>query len=147
MDVSDIFYFCLLGGGQGGVWGDREGGGSVFLLKIPGGGGDLSKNGGGGRGGREGVCGKFGGRGAKFFFSGRNVLQVIYGHFHPKGSQNTRSLIEFADDSNPPDRVHTKGSYSAKRHVSALLRPRKRGDLRPWSLRFSCDSEANPINR
>ena len=38
VDVSDIFYFFLLGGGKGGVRGHREGGG---LWKIPGGGGGL----------------------------------------------------------------------------------------------------------
>ena len=31
------FLFFLLGGGEGGVQGDREGGGVGFLLKIPGG--------------------------------------------------------------------------------------------------------------
>ena len=39
-DVSDIFYFFfLLGDGEGGVRGRREGGGGRFLLEIPEGGG------------------------------------------------------------------------------------------------------------
>ena len=31
VDVSDIFYFFLLGGGEGGVRGARRRGGSVFI--------------------------------------------------------------------------------------------------------------------
>ena len=56
MDVSDIFYFFRLGGGEGGIRGDRDGGGVGFVLKIPrvGGGGVLLGDG-WGRGGREGV--------------------------------------------------------------------------------------------
>ena len=37
VDVSDSFFFFLLGEGEGGV-GARRGGGFDFLLKIPGGG-------------------------------------------------------------------------------------------------------------
>ena len=74
MDVSDIFYFFLVGEGEGGVRG-AGGGGDDFLLKIPGGGGGVP---GVGRG-REGVCGKSGNLergGAKYFLGGRNVHQV-----------------------------------------------------------------------
>ena len=45
MDVSDIFYFFLRGEGEGGVRGARRGGGIHFLLKIPGGGGGVSRRG------------------------------------------------------------------------------------------------------
>ena len=38
VDVSDIFYFVLLAGGEGGVRGTGTGWGD-FLWKIPGGGG------------------------------------------------------------------------------------------------------------
>ena len=66
MDVSDIFYFFLLGGGKGEVWSDRE---------IQEGGGVA---GGGERGGREGVCSKFEkGGGANIFSRGRNGHQVL----------------------------------------------------------------------
>ena len=66
------FLFFLLRGEEGGVRGEREGGGSAFSLKIPGGGG-VPGEGGRGRGGREGVCREFGGIcwwGGKYFFSG-----------------------------------------------------------------------------
>ena len=49
--VSDIFYFFLLGGGEGGVQGDRVGV-VGFLLKVPEGGGCLREGGGGERAGR-----------------------------------------------------------------------------------------------
>ena len=60
-----FYIFFLLGGGEGEVRGDREGGGRVFIETPRRG---VSRE--GGRGGREGVCGEFGGGGAKFFFSG-----------------------------------------------------------------------------
>ena len=72
MDISDIFF--LVGGGEGGVRGDREGGGRFFLLKAQKGG--VSHEGGGGRGGREGVRREFGwGGGLNIFFRGRNARQ------------------------------------------------------------------------
>ena len=40
VNVSDIFNFFLFGGGEGEVWGDQEGGGSVFI-EIPKRGGGL----------------------------------------------------------------------------------------------------------
>ena len=71
VDVSDIFYFfCARGGVRGSPRRRGEGGGSVFLLKIPGGGGGSS---GRGRWGWEGVrieFGNFGGRGLNIFFFG-----------------------------------------------------------------------------
>ena len=39
VDVSDIFYFFLVGEGEGGVRGARKGGGLFFLLEFPGGAG------------------------------------------------------------------------------------------------------------
>ena len=33
MDISDIFF--LVGGGEGGVRGDREGGGRFFFIESP----------------------------------------------------------------------------------------------------------------
>ena len=59
VDVSDIF-FCS-GEGVGGV---------RFLLKIPGG---VSQERGGGGGRGAGVCGEFGGGGAKYFFGGAEM--------------------------------------------------------------------------
>ena len=72
VDVSDIFnFFCS--GERKGESGAPGTGGADFLLKI---------RGGGLRGGEEGVCGEFGGRGAKFFFfRGRNVHQVFQGFY------------------------------------------------------------------
>ena len=74
MDVSDIFYFFGLGESERGVRGAGRGGGSVFLMKMSGGGGVLHD----GRG-REGVCGELGGFGGggglNIFFRGRNVHQ------------------------------------------------------------------------
>ena len=49
VDVPDIFYFFLLGGGEGVVLGNREGGGSVFI-ENPRRGGGLPEGGGGVRG-------------------------------------------------------------------------------------------------
>ena len=76
VDVLDIFYFFLLGEGEGGVRRDREGGGVGFLLKIPGGGG-LPRGGEGA--GREsaGNSGELGGGGLNIFFRGRNARQVL----------------------------------------------------------------------
>ena len=83
VDVSNIFYFFLLGGGEGGVRGAGRGGGGDFLLKIPGGG--VSRAGGGrGARGRESVCGELGGGGLNIFFRGRNSHQVsLWGKIHP----------------------------------------------------------------
>ena len=89
VDVSNIFYFCLLGeGGSLKRWGGR-GGGIGSVLKIPGEGGVP----GGGARGRERVCGElgnFGGWGLNCFcFRGRNVHQVFFlcvkrsGHVRP----------------------------------------------------------------
>ena len=65
----DIFYFLLLGGGEGQSEAPRRAGGQ-FLLKIPKRGGGLPGEGSGEGKGREGVCGEFFGGGAKYFFSG-----------------------------------------------------------------------------
>ena len=81
VDVSDIFYFFLLGEGEGGVRGaGRRGGGGgrgrFFIENSTRGG----SPGGGGPRGREGVCSKLGNwgeGGAKYFFRGRNVHQAI----------------------------------------------------------------------
>ena len=69
VDVSDIFYFFLLGGGERGVRGAGRGWGR-FLIENPRKGVSRA-GGGGGASGREGVCGEWGGGGvAKNFFSG-----------------------------------------------------------------------------
>ena len=47
VDVSDIFYFFLFGGGEGGVQGDSEGGVSVFIENPRRGGGGLPGRAGG----------------------------------------------------------------------------------------------------
>ena len=61
-DVSDIFSFFLLGGGEGGVRGARKGQGSVFFIENPRGGGILNnERGGGAVRGREGVRREFSG--------------------------------------------------------------------------------------
>ena len=69
MDVSDIFYFFLLGEGEGGVRGARQGG-DRFCIENP----RRGQFRGEGPRGREGVCGELGnflgGGGAKYFFSG-----------------------------------------------------------------------------
>ena len=73
VDVSDIFYFFLLGGGEGGVRGEREGGGR-FFIENPGG---VSQEGGRG-GGAPGGClpaGNLRGGGLNIFFRGRNSRQ------------------------------------------------------------------------
>ena len=74
VDVSDIFYFFLLGEWEGGVRGARSGGGR-FLLKIPGGGvsprtGRAERPG----GWNWGIL--FWGGGLNIFCSGRNVHQA-----------------------------------------------------------------------
>ena len=66
VDVSDIFYFFLLGGGEGESEEPGMGGGVGFLLEIP------RERGGGlpgeGPKGREGVCGGLGGIGGLNIF-------------------------------------------------------------------------------
>ena len=70
------FLFSLLGGGEGGVQGDREGVGR-FLVENPRGGGCLPGRG-EWQGGREGVCREFGGGGVlNIFLSGRNAHQAL----------------------------------------------------------------------
>ena len=72
MGFSDIFYF-FFARGRGRVTPVRQrGGGSVFI-ENPRGGGSPKRGGGAGRG-WEGVCGEFGGGGAKYFFSGPKFL-------------------------------------------------------------------------
>ena len=67
--------FVLFGEGEGGARGARKGDRFFFFRKSQEGGGFPR----GGRRGREGVCGELGnlGGGAKYFFPGRNVHQVI----------------------------------------------------------------------
>ena len=76
MDVSDIFNFFLLGGGEGGVRGTRKGRGVGFFLKIPGGGGGLAAEGGGVEGPGGCLCGMWGG-GLNIFFRGRNSHKLV----------------------------------------------------------------------
>ena len=63
MDVSEIFNFFLLGGGEGGLRGDRAGGSVFSFPEIPKRGGRVLLGGGGK--GPEGCL-----RGICFFFSG-----------------------------------------------------------------------------
>ena len=70
VDVSDIFNFFLLGGGEGGAPETPRRGEDDFLLKIPGGGGGVSRVGGWGAEGRGGCLQGIRGRGAKHFFFG-----------------------------------------------------------------------------
>ena len=64
MDVSNIFYFFCLGGGEVGSPRRREGeGGDDFFIENPRGGGVPGLVGAGGARGREGVCGALGGGG------------------------------------------------------------------------------------
>ena len=69
VDVSDIFIFSARGKGKE-VWVNREGGGSVHLLKIPRGGGSprIPKEGGGGEGAGRVSAGNLKGGGVNFFF-------------------------------------------------------------------------------
>ena len=74
VDVSDIFIFFLLGGGERGVRGAGRGGGRFFIENprrggLPGGWGR------GARGAGRVFAGNVGGGGAKYFFSGRNSHQ------------------------------------------------------------------------
>ena len=69
VDVSDIFYFFLLGEGEGGVRGARRGVGSVFIENpTRGWGGFQEKE--GPRGCLRRIGDFFGGGGLNFFFSG-----------------------------------------------------------------------------
>ena len=70
-----------------------EGGGGGFLLKIPRG---VSRAGGGGGGvssGREGVCGDFGGGGAKYFFSGPKFPPRKEHKLHASGVRLPAGLV------------------------------------------------------
>ena len=89
VDVSDIFYFFLLGEGRGNLRRqDRGGGGIGFLLKIPGGGG-VSKEA-EGPGGCLWRIRNLGVGGLNIFFRGRNVLQDYFG-FQPPWKRNRRN--------------------------------------------------------
>ena len=84
MDVSDIFYFFLLGGGEGGVRGAGRGRGgtkSFYGKSQEGGGGGVSRVGGGREGegarGREGICGDLGGGGLNILFRAETSTKFI----------------------------------------------------------------------
>ena len=70
MDVSNIFYFFLLEGGEGGVRGAGRGGKFGFLLKSQERGGGLQEGRGGRGAGRVSAANWGWGGGAKYFFSG-----------------------------------------------------------------------------
>ena len=75
MDISDIFYFFLLGEGEGESEALGGGRGVSFSLKMPGGGVSMK---GRGRGAGEGVCSELGnwgggGGGAQIFFFGAEM--------------------------------------------------------------------------
>ena len=81
MDVLDIFYFLLLGGGERGAQGAGRGRGDDFSWKIPGGGGSPRRVGAGGARGQEGVEGNLGGiwgGGLNISFRGRNSHQDCF---------------------------------------------------------------------
>ena len=69
VDISDIFYFSLLGGGEGGVRGARRGRGTIFI-ENPRRGGGFPGGGAGGRGAGRVFVGNLGRGGLIFFFSG-----------------------------------------------------------------------------
>ena len=75
VDVSDIFYFFLVGEGEEGSLTGQEGGGEpVFLLKIPQGGGGFQE--GEGQGGCVQRMGEFRGGGLNIFFRGRTSTKL-----------------------------------------------------------------------
>ena len=86
MDVSDLFYFFLLG--EGGVRGDREGGGGGFLLRVP-------RRPLGGLVSQKGVSGgNLGGGGGwqNIFFRGRSAPTLTQDKFdHDKGQKSAIS--------------------------------------------------------
>ena len=71
-------------------WGTRAGGGSVFKLKVPRGGGVPGE--GGGREGREGVHREFGGGGGLFFF-GAEMPAKLHRSTHPNLHLNLLVLL------------------------------------------------------
>ena len=73
------FLFFLLGGGEGGVQGDREWGGVGFLLKVPGGGGGFSQEGASRGAGRVSAGIFLGLGGQNIFLGGRNARQDFLG--------------------------------------------------------------------
>ena len=93
VDVSGFFFW--LGEWGGGVRGAGREGGVRFLIENPRKGGGVLQEGDGLRG-REGVCVELGhcGRGGKYFFSGRNVHQVIwYEKWFEKREKRIRKTI------------------------------------------------------
>ena len=75
MDVSDIFYFFLLGEGKGESEAPGGGEGGRYFIENPRGGSPGGWGQGGGRAGRVFAENLGGGGGANFFFRGRNAHQ------------------------------------------------------------------------
>ena len=116
VDVSDIFlfFFCLLGEGEGGVRG--EGGWGVdFLLKVPGGGGVSRRERGRGAGRVSGRIGEFGGGGLNIFFRGRNVHQANYYQKNSSGFAHLNAIRSSSSKkfcaSPPPPHFWLKGTF------------------------------------
>ena len=72
VDVSDIFYFFLLGGGERGSPVRQEGGGVDFFIEKYQGGVSQGRGRGGGRGAGRVSAGNLVGGGLNIFFRGRN---------------------------------------------------------------------------
>ena len=132
MDVSDIFYFFLIRGGEGGVQGHREGRGGRFFIENPRRGGLVGEGGRGGEG-REGVCREFGeGGGLNIFFRGRNARQGQV--FHAQYDWTTGCQTSEMNG-------RSKGNGGATTKGNDQSRPRKnpRASKRT-SRRFFCGS-------
>ena len=91
MDVSDIFYFFCSGEGHGESEApEMGGGGSVFLLKIPGGGGSPRRSGGEPKGRDFFFSGpKFGG-----FWGGFFALDLRVASLHTEASPKHRTKCD-----------------------------------------------------
>ena len=74
VDVPDIFYFFLLGEGEGGVRGARKGGGDPFFIEHPRRGGVPA--GAEGPGGCLRRIGEFGGGGLNIFFGAETSTKI-----------------------------------------------------------------------
>ena len=131
VDVSDIFYFFLLGEGEGGVRGARpRGRGRFFFLKSQEGGG--VSRGGGGAGGCLSRIGEFFlGGGVNIFFRGRNVHQVLesYQFYTNPGKSKTppnseTQKLQLRNSESPTQTLRKSEFLSFRGRVSEFLKLR-----------------------
>ena len=123
-----FFIFFRLGGGEGGICGDREGGGLEFCWSSYEGGG-VSGEGRGGEGAGRVSAGEFWGGGLNIFFRGRNSHQDFCSLSTKKRPESSASPGSPVNEGR--DKTLQKGIWNSYRAPCGRLIP-KTSSWRPW---------------